>query len=152
MGAQGDQAAPKAPKLKPDDPQSLPKVAQSYPKIPKSGPKRSQNVTRSAPKLSQNTKGSDEFKQTPRHNNFFTLRPHTLKTQKTQEGLECWERTVTFEPAPGDPKQQKTQEDLTNRNKHHFTTHLQPNNAQSLPKVVQRHPKGVKVAQNDPKM
>ena len=35
MGAQGDQAAPKAPKLKPDDDQSLPKVAQSRPKTPK---------------------------------------------------------------------------------------------------------------------
>ena len=35
MGAQGDQAAPKAPKLKPNDAQSLPKVAQRPPKTPK---------------------------------------------------------------------------------------------------------------------
>ena len=35
MGAQGDQAAPKAPKLTPSDAQSLPKPAQSHPKTPK---------------------------------------------------------------------------------------------------------------------
>ena len=35
MGAQGDQAAPKAPKLKPKDAQGLPKVLQRHPKIPK---------------------------------------------------------------------------------------------------------------------
>ena len=35
MGAQGDQAAPKAPKLKPNDAQSLPKVDQRPPKTSK---------------------------------------------------------------------------------------------------------------------
>ena len=42
MGAQGDQAAPKAPNFKPVDPQSLPKPAQSPPrpqKLPKTTPK-----------------------------------------------------------------------------------------------------------------
>ena len=34
-GFQGDQAAPKAPKLKPKDAQSIPKVAQRHTKIPK---------------------------------------------------------------------------------------------------------------------
>ena len=35
MGAQGDQVAPKASKLKANDAQSLPKVAQRPPKTPK---------------------------------------------------------------------------------------------------------------------
>ena len=35
MGAQGDQAAPKAPKLKPSDAQSLPKVVQGSPETSK---------------------------------------------------------------------------------------------------------------------
>ena len=55
MGAQGDQAAPKAPKLKPKDAQSLPKVVKRHPKIQKvtksakSGPK----VAKTGPKMSQ---------------------------------------------------------------------------------------------------
>ena len=35
MGAQGDQSAPKAPKLKAEAAQSLPKIAQGDPKTPK---------------------------------------------------------------------------------------------------------------------
>ena len=51
MGAQGDQAAPKAPKLKPNDAQSLPKVAQRPPQDSKRASKRPQNVTKSAPQM-----------------------------------------------------------------------------------------------------
>ena len=57
MGAQGDQAAPKAPKLKPKDAQSLPKVLQRHPKIlkvpkvAKSNPKVAKKDPTMSPKL-----------------------------------------------------------------------------------------------------
>ena len=54
MGAQGDQAAPKAPKLKPNDAQSLPKVAQRLPKTPKGR----QNDPKMQPKVLQKCKKS----------------------------------------------------------------------------------------------
>ena len=60
MGAQGDQAAPKAPKLKPKDAQGLPKVLQRHPKIPKVAKicqkwfKSSKNGSKNEPKIVQN--------------------------------------------------------------------------------------------------
>ena len=48
MGAQGDQAAPKAPKLMPSDAHSLPKVVQRHPKIPKVA-----KVAKSCPKVAK---------------------------------------------------------------------------------------------------
>ena len=55
MGAQGDQAAPKAPKFKPNDAQSLPKVAQRPPKIPKG----LQNDPQMLPKMLQKCEKSN---------------------------------------------------------------------------------------------
>ena len=57
MGAQGEQAAPKAPKLKPKDAQSFPKVVQRHPKIPKvaqSGKKWSKSGKKRVPKIDKN--------------------------------------------------------------------------------------------------
>ena len=58
MGAQGDQAAPKAPKLKAEAAQSLPKIAQSHPRTPKviqkaskSGPKIGQHWEKTVPEF-----------------------------------------------------------------------------------------------------
>ena len=59
MAAQGDQAAPKAPKLKPNDAQSLPKVAQRPPKTPK----REQNDHKMWPEVLQKCKKSNKKKQ-----------------------------------------------------------------------------------------
>ena len=50
MGAQGDQAKPKAPKLKPNAGQSLPKVVPSHPKTTKVVP----NGAQSGAKMEQN--------------------------------------------------------------------------------------------------
>ena len=57
MGAQGDQVAPRVPKLKANDAQSLPKVIQRHPKTPKVfqdepkiGPEVLQNCQKSSKK------------------------------------------------------------------------------------------------------
>ena len=50
MEAQGDQTAPKAPKLKAEAAQSLPKIAQSPPKTPKVV----QKASKSGQKIEQN--------------------------------------------------------------------------------------------------
>ena len=60
IGAQGDQAAPRAPKLKPNDGQSLPKVLQRHPKIPKVSKsdqkwsKSCKNASKNEPNIEQN--------------------------------------------------------------------------------------------------
>ena len=53
MGAQGDQVAPRAPKLKANDAQKSPKSRPKSSQDAKSGPKSFQNETKSAPKLTK---------------------------------------------------------------------------------------------------